>query len=191
MARVYYALPGSILRPEDVQAVGEEVDALTAKHGGILQNEELVEEAKDANLTVHGYIYNCDDATAAHGYRIQRARQVQSGYGVRAEEGPRAVRHGLEGTHIDWERGLRARTYVPPAKDVEPAAPEAEPPIEAQGGYRDTLQVLADDDLKARAMRQLARWIAGYLERADVFAQDQLVWGEWCEVTRKLLGMYG
>jgi hypothetical protein len=57
----------------NVQAIGEELDAIRREHGGHLKPEDALKQAKDRSSAMHRHI-EWDDATAAHSHRLEQMR---------------------------------------------------------------------------------------------------------------------
>lgn len=72
--RVYQWKSGSRLEHLDAQAVGQELEAIQARDGGITPSA-VVEAARPPESTMHG-AFEWDDAKAAEEYRREQARHL-------------------------------------------------------------------------------------------------------------------
>jgi hypothetical protein len=59
----------------DPQAIGEELDRITAEHGGRLDPNHVVEAAVPRANVLHKH-FEWDDAKAALGFRVSQAREI-------------------------------------------------------------------------------------------------------------------
>lgn len=59
----------------DAQTIGEHIETLRMKKGGMLTPEDIVSDAKRARSPLHS-AFEWDDSTAAQQYRLVQAREV-------------------------------------------------------------------------------------------------------------------
>jgi len=71
--KVFKAKPGARFSRNKVQAYGEEIERIKAKHGiKMLKSKTIVDEARDENSPIHEY-FEWDDSKASELYRRQQA----------------------------------------------------------------------------------------------------------------------
>ncbi len=71
--KVFKAKPGARFSRNKVQAYGEEIERIKAKHGiKMLKSQTIVDEARDENSPIHEY-FEWDDSKASELYRRQQA----------------------------------------------------------------------------------------------------------------------
>ena len=124
--------------------------------GGILQPEAVVEAARPESSPLHNS-FTWDDDDAAHNYRIWQARQL--------------IRTTVRYIDVNGSQ-TPVRVFVSLTPDRE----------EESGGYRTTVSVLSDKDLRAQmladALEELRRLEVKYSalkELAEVFAASRKV----------------
>lgn len=96
----------------EAQPVGEELQTLRQKYGGLITAEAVVEHAKSPDSALHGY-FEWDDATAAHQHRLAQARRLIRAVVV-TENGDKTPRHAFihvesqdVGTYMDAVEALQ------------------------------------------------------------------------------------
>ena len=102
--------------------------ALAEKHGGRLFPEVVVEAARPANSVIHD-AFTWDNTAAAHKWRLHQARNL--------------IRVSVEYTAEDKEKTRPHQVFVALRSEAEDG-----------GGYRRTVDVLSDDDMRASLLEQ-------------------------------------
>lgn len=147
MAKVYKWADGSRAKG-DVQAVGEQLDAIREAHG-LLKDELVVEAAREESSPLHGF-FQWDDTEAARKYRLLQAGMLIRSVRVVVSEAPhrpptRAFFHVSDATG----KGYQAADLA--LRDVDQRT-----------------ELLAD---ALRQLRALQRKYADLKELAEVFRQ--------------------
>ena len=129
-----------------LDSIEKELEYLAAKGGGVLKPEAVVTFAKNPETNLHRK-FTWDDAAAAHAHRLWQARRLIKCYVI-----------------VEPRTNAEVSTFVSLTTD------------RGEGGYRRTLDVLGDFEMKAQlildARREMHRFIERYrtLERlAPVF----------------------
>jgi len=73
-----YECNGTLIKNDDIQAIGETLDVLTSNNGGKLTPTIVVKEASKKNSVLHEY-FEWDNTKAAKQWRIQQARNIIAG----------------------------------------------------------------------------------------------------------------
>jgi len=127
-----------------------ELKRIAAAHNGILNVEDVVEEARPADSPIHSR-FNWDDSKAAHEYRLMQARAL--------------IRVCVE------------FTGPTDAARLEHVFVSLTPDRLAGGGYRTIVSVMSDEQQRAQlladAVADLRRWQQKYdqlVELSEVFA---------------------
>lgn len=111
---------------QDEQSITQELELVAGQNGGLLRAEDVVEFARDADTALHGR-FTWDDSEAARQHRLFQARNI-----IRANV--RIIPHASE----------PVRAFVSLIDDRK----------QSGGGYRAMVQVLSDDELRAKLVKQ-------------------------------------
>ena len=111
---------------QDEQTITQELELVAEQNGGLLRAEDVVEFARDSDTALHAR-FTWDDSEAARQHRIFQARNI-----IRANV--RIIPHASE----------PIRAFVSLIEDRK----------QEGGGYRPMVQVLSDDELRARLVKQ-------------------------------------
>lgn len=127
----------------------KELERIRKGHGGLLRPVHVVESARDEDNPLHSY-FEWDDSKAAQRYRLDQARDLIQ-----------VVVRVLPNTNTPY------RVYVSLQSDRE----------RPMGGYRTTVDVLSDGEMRTEALAMALAELEAVKERyghlkelADVFA---------------------
>lgn len=73
--KIKYKCNGTLIKKDDIQVIGETLDALTYNNGGKLKPIDVVKEAENSDSVLHDY-FEWDNNKAAKEYRLQKARNI-------------------------------------------------------------------------------------------------------------------
>lgn len=122
-------------------AVKKELEMLATRGKGIVKPEAVVAFARNPETALHSQ-FEWNDSAAAEQYRIEQARTLL-----------RVIVHEVPGS------GQRVPVFVSLQSD------------RTEGGYRRTVDVLSDADMKRQLMDQLKREARAWAKRAADFAE--------------------
>lgn len=122
-------------------SIKDELSRLARKHGRLLP-ETVVEEARSKDSPLHDS-FQWDDSAAAHQWRLVQARQI-----IRA-----AVRY-IEVPGANEITFIKVREYTSLSDDRK-----------LKGGYRVTVNILEDADLRARMLEDALREMLAFKKK--------------------------
>lgn len=135
-----------------------ELERLANQNGGVLKAVDVVEVAQDEDSPLHKH-FEWDDGEAATQYRVQQARALIQRCKITVITQP--------------DRVVRAFVSLPTDREAD------------GGGYRLTVDVLADTDYKEEMMEDLYRTIARWQAKAHLFDKALAEWLEAAPVRTK------
>lgn len=88
----YFAADGARITDKDAQIIGDELARIEARTGHGVTADVFTREAADPSSPLHPYVWDCDDATAAYRYRVERARGLMRCIEIEIIEGDKESR---------------------------------------------------------------------------------------------------
>lgn len=129
---------------ETMKAERKFMEALARSKGGALLVDDVLNAARDPNCILHKH-FQWDDTKAAESYRKIQARQLIQKCTVTIEQAP----------------DVQVRAFVSLSTDQLKG-----------GGYRMTVDVLSDDDLKAQLMHDMRVAVAKWKKQIHVLDNE-------------------
>ncbi len=142
----------------DAQDVGMELDIVAENHNLKIHAADVVEYAKDKKTALHD-LFEWDDKKAGYEYRLTQARHIVRHVAVIVEVGKTEMGQPIEVSIRKYET-IRESDH--------------------QNVYMDTLEVLADEDLKIEVLRKVrskiesaANKMKDYNSIIDYFSEER------------------